>query len=56
MDTMALSGRPERGNKDAKVTIVNYDDFECPFCSRVHQTLQVKASDGSGHQRSRLVD
>lgn len=33
------SGRPERGNKDAKVTIINYDDFECPFCSRMHQTL-----------------
>jgi protein-disulfide isomerase len=33
------SGRPERGNKDAKVTIVSYDDFECPFCSRMHQTL-----------------
>lgn len=33
------TGRPERGNKDAKVTIVNYDDFECPFCSRMHQTL-----------------
>ena len=28
-----------RGNKDAKVTIVNYDDFECPFCARMHETL-----------------
>jgi protein-disulfide isomerase len=34
-----VSGRPARGNKDAKVTVVNYDDFECPFCSRMHQTL-----------------
>jgi len=24
--------------------------------ARLHQTLQVNASDGSGHQRSRLVD
>ena len=39
MDSIAITGRPERGNKDAKVTIVNYDDFECPFCSRMHQTL-----------------
>ena len=39
MDTINTAGRPERGNKDAKVTIVNYDDFECPFCSRMHQTL-----------------
>ena len=34
-----LAGRPVRGNKDAKVTIINYDDFQCPFCSRMHQTL-----------------
>lgn len=39
MGTINTQGRPERGNKDAKVTIVNYDDFECPFCSRMHQTL-----------------
>ena len=39
MESINLSGRPERGNKDAKVVIVNYDDFQCPFCSRMHQTL-----------------
>ena len=39
MKKIDVSGRPTRGNKDAKVTIVNYDDFECPFCSRMHATL-----------------
>lgn len=39
MQSIAVDGRPERGNRDARVTIVNYDDFECPFCSRVHQTF-----------------
>ena len=34
-----LTGRPVRGNKDAKVTIINFDDFECPFCAHMHQTL-----------------
>jgi protein-disulfide isomerase len=34
-----LEGRPIRGNKDAKVTIVSFDDFECPYCSKMHQTL-----------------
>jgi protein-disulfide isomerase len=34
-----LEGRPVRGNKDAKVTIVSFDDFECPYCSKMHQTL-----------------
>ena len=39
MKKIDISGRPTRGNKDAKVTVVNYDDFECPFCSRMLTTL-----------------
>jgi protein-disulfide isomerase len=39
MKKIDVSGRPVRGNKDAKVVAVNFDDFECPFCSRMHQTL-----------------
>ena len=39
MKKIDLTGRPIRGNKDAKVTIVNYDDFQCPFCQRMHDTL-----------------
>ena len=41
-ETMAkidTTGRPVRGNKDAKVTIVNFDDFECPFCAHMHASL-----------------
>lgn len=39
MKKIDTSGRPTRGNKNAKVVAVNYDDFECPYCSRMHQTL-----------------
>jgi protein-disulfide isomerase len=39
MKKIDIKGRPVRGNKDAKVLVVNYDDFECPYCSRAHQTL-----------------
>ena len=39
MNKINTSGRPTRGNKDAKVVAVNYDDFECPYCSRMHQVL-----------------
>jgi protein-disulfide isomerase len=39
MRKIDISGRPWKGNKDAKVVIVNYDDFQCPFCSRMHQAL-----------------
>ncbi|WP_309889081.1 thioredoxin domain-containing protein [Archangium sp.] len=31
---------PSFGPKDAKVTIVEWSDFECPFCSRVGPTLK----------------
>jgi len=39
MSKISLSGRPVRGNKDAKVLIVNYDDFECPYCAMMHTML-----------------
>ncbi len=39
MSKIDVRGRPTRGNKDAKVVVVSYDDFECPFCSRMHATL-----------------
>ena len=39
MKKIDLNGRPTRGNKDAKVVVVNFDDFQCPYCSRMHQTL-----------------
>jgi len=39
MSKIDVSGRPTRGVKASKVVVVNFDDFECPFCSRMHQTL-----------------
>ena len=39
MSKIDTTGRPSRGPKSAKVVVVNYDDFECPFCSRMHATL-----------------
>lgn len=29
-----------RGNPDAPVKIVEYSDFECPFCKRFHETMK----------------
>ena len=37
--TINVAGRPIRGNPAAKVTVISFDDLECPYCSRMHQSL-----------------
>lgn len=34
-----VAGRPVRGNPNAKVTVVSFDDLECPYCARMHEQL-----------------
>jgi len=34
------AGHPEVGAKDAPVTIVEFSDFQCPFCGRAEPTLK----------------
>jgi protein-disulfide isomerase len=34
-----VAGRPIRGNPAAKVTVINFDDLECPYCARLHKSL-----------------
>lgn len=36
MAAVPTTGRPVRGSASAKVTIVNFDDLECPYCARLH--------------------
>jgi protein-disulfide isomerase len=35
----AIVGLPVRGNAAAPVTIVEFSDFQCPYCARASQTL-----------------
>lgn len=35
-EMLPVEGRPVRGNPQAKITIVNFDDLECPYCARMH--------------------
>jgi len=39
------------GNPDAPVTIVEFSDFECPFCARLHPTLARTVSESDGQVR-----
>jgi len=39
MSKIDVNGRPSRGAKTAKVVVVNFDDFECPFCAQMHSML-----------------
>ena len=38
-DAIPIAGRPIRGNPAAKVTVINFDDLECPYCAMMHQEL-----------------
>ncbi|MFN8545320.1 MAG: thioredoxin domain-containing protein [Candidatus Binatia bacterium] len=40
MAKIKLQGEPARGPAAAKVTIVEWSDFQCPFCSRGYNTLE----------------
>ncbi|MHA7629984.1 DsbA family protein [Corallococcus sp. M7] len=35
-----VDGAPTKGSVNALVTIVEFSDYECPFCSRAHNTVE----------------
>ena len=37
-----------KGDKDAQITIVEYTDFECPFCKKNHNTMEQLMTDYEG--------
>jgi protein-disulfide isomerase len=36
-DTIPVANRPVRGESAAKVTIITFDDLECPYCEQMHK-------------------
>jgi protein-disulfide isomerase len=54
IEKISLKDQPMRGNPDAKVTIVEYSDFQCPFCSRAYSMIESQVLTEYG-DRVRLV-
>ncbi len=45
---LAKGNEPTKGAKDAPIVIVEFTDFQCPFCSRVQSTLEKIFNDYPG--------
>lgn len=43
--------RPQRGNTEAPITIVEYSDFQCPFCRQASPTVQQVLAQYKGRVR-----
>lgn len=46
-----LADDPVKGGKDALVTIVEFSDFQCPFCTRVNPTVKKLLAEYKGDVR-----
>jgi len=47
-DSTSISNKKIYGNENARFTLVEYSDFECPFCKRYHQTPKQVVDSSNG--------
>ena len=41
INSLSIQGSPSMGRADAPVTVVEFSDFECPYCRRFHQQVLI---------------
>ncbi len=51
-----LEGAPALGDKDAEITLVEFSDYQCPFCKRVRQTIWQLMDEYKGKIRYIFLD
>ncbi|MCP4623516.1 MAG: thioredoxin domain-containing protein [bacterium] len=51
--SIAGENRPYMGSADAKVTVVEFSDFLCPYCAKTSKYL--KLSESANHDRARFI-
>ena len=48
---LSVAGEPFRGSEKARVTVVKFEDFQCPFCKQVQPTFNELLSRYNGKVR-----
>ncbi len=51
VETPSLDGAPSRGPASAPITVVEYADFQCPYCQRAEATLRALEAAHPGQVR-----
>ena len=49
-----LTGRPCKGNPKADITVVEFSDFQCPYCSRIAPAMAKLTSDPATKDRVKV--
>jgi protein-disulfide isomerase len=49
--TVDVAGNPSRGSVDAPITIVEFSDFQCPYCARAIDTIKKVEENYAGKVR-----